>query len=141
MSSLTDFILQPKLSRHKVLKELLSDIVERSHAVQNGVSRDILQHMTAIMSDRAATENKFKDILKDYRKSVLPMTYAHYDEFSPAEKSSLETLCNFFCGLHTLVNFATATQAAVAEAEKRLFDRERLIFHANLWRTFLDVIV
>ena len=115
----------------KVFKELLSDIDERSHVAQNGVSRDILQHITATMSDRAATESKFNDILQEYRKSVLPMTYAHYDEFSPAERASLETLCNFFCGLHALVNFATATQAAVTEAEKGLFDGEPPIFQSS----------
>ena len=53
------------------------------------------------MPDRAASENKFNDIRQDYRKSVLSMTYAHYDEFSPAGKASLDTLCNFFCRLHT----------------------------------------
>ena len=50
----------------KVFKELT---LARSHAVQNGVSRDILQQITATISDRAATENKFNDILKDYRQS------------------------------------------------------------------------
>ena len=54
------------------------------------MSSNILQNITGTMSDSAATENNFNDILQEYRKSVLPMTYAHYDEFSPVKKASLE---------------------------------------------------
>ena len=62
--------------------------------------------VVATISDRAATEVKFNDMLQLYRREVLPFIYSQYDDFSGEEKQSLSCLCNFFCGLHALANFA-----------------------------------
>ncbi|CAG2200332.1 unnamed protein product [Mytilus edulis] len=42
----------------KVLKEILQDLNEISDSVDNSVSKDILKHISATLSDRAATEVK-----------------------------------------------------------------------------------
>jgi hypothetical protein len=50
------------------------------------------------MSDRAATELKFNELLSDFRKETLPLTFENYDTFTDDEKNSIEHLCNFFVG-------------------------------------------
>jgi hypothetical protein len=40
----------------------------------------------ATMSDRAATELKFNDLLKLFRKEILPLSYKNYDSLSEDEK-------------------------------------------------------
>jgi hypothetical protein len=52
----------------------------------------------ATMSDRAATELKFNELLSDFRKETLPLTFENYDTFTDDEKNSIEHLCNFFVG-------------------------------------------
>lgn len=39
-------------------------------------------------------------------------------------KKSMSTLCNFLCGLHSLVHMAEVANASIIEAEKCLFDEE-----------------
>ena len=89
---------------------------------EHSVSNEILCHITSTMSDRAATEVKFNDLLETYRKEVLPLCYVGYDTFSEEEKFRLEKLHNFFCGLHALVNYAEATSKSLKESEKQMFD-------------------
>ncbi|WAR31188.1 hypothetical protein MAR_033730 [Mya arenaria] len=104
----------------KVFKEILSDIDYISNS--DSVSREIVAHISATMSDRAATEMKFNSLLECYRKEILPLTYHNYDQFSNEERSSLENLNNFFCGLHALVNYAETSQKCMSEVEKEIYD-------------------
>ena len=46
----------------------------------------------------------------------------NYDAFSDNEKQQLETLCNFFCGLHSLVNLAGVAQSSALQVETALFN-------------------
>ena len=86
---------------------------ESCHDDKNEASKDIIKHIVATISDRAATEVKFNDMLQLYRKEVLLLIYSQFDEFNDEEKLSLSSLSNFFCGLHALVNFAETTEAAI----------------------------
>jgi len=111
-----------------VFQQILSDLNECASTSDNQVSKEIICHIVATMSDRAATEVKFNDMLYSYRKEILPLFYANYDTFSKAECESLETMSNFFCGLHALVNFADGTQTAIKEVENGYFDGKGPIF-------------
>ncbi|WAR22431.1 hypothetical protein MAR_016405 [Mya arenaria] len=86
----------------KVFKEILSDIDNISNS--DSVSREIVAHISATM------------------KEIIPLTYHNYDQFSNEERSSLENLNNFFCGLHALVNYAETSQKCMSEVEKEIFD-------------------
>jgi len=108
----------------KVLKEILHDLDEKSSEEGSKTSQSIVSHIVGTLSDRAATEVKFNSLLYDFRKEVLPLTYHNYNEFSEAEKSSLESMCNFFCGLHALVNFAEASKSSIKATEVNIFDGE-----------------
>lgn len=74
------------------------------------------------MSDRAATELKFNELLYDFRKETLPLTFENYDTFTDDETNSIEHLCNFFCGLHVLVNFPETSKSCLKELEKGIFN-------------------
>ena len=52
----------------KVFKEILNDLDEISGEAESRVSKDIICHITATLSDRAATEVKFNSLLEQYRK-------------------------------------------------------------------------
>jgi hypothetical protein len=45
-----------------------------------------------------------------------------YDTLSDNETQQLETLCNFFCGLHSLVNLAGVAQSSALQVETALFN-------------------
>jgi E1A/CREB-binding protein len=106
----------------KVFKEIFSDLNDISDSENDPVSRDIIKHICATLSDRAATEMKFNNLLESYRKDVLPLIYLNYDTLSDNEKQQLETLCNFFCGLHSLVNLAGVAQSSALQVETALFN-------------------
>jgi len=87
----------------KVFQQILSDLNECASTSDNQVSKEIICHIVATMSDRAATEVKFNDMLYSYRKEILPLFYANYDTFSKAECESLETMSNFVNYMHWLM--------------------------------------
>jgi len=118
----------------KVFKQILSDINDVCHESTRTVSHDILVHIVATLSDRAATEVKFNELLYTYRKDILPLIYTNYESFDDVEKQSLETMCNFFCGLHALVNFADTAQTSIKEVEKVLFDGNSPIYDRDFFK-------
>ncbi|XP_033632082.1 uncharacterized protein LOC117293760 [Asterias rubens] len=74
------------------------------------------------MSDRAATEALFNDMLQTYRKECLPLYTKGWDKFSTAAKEKLLHMNNFFCGLHLLVSMAETISASLKEFEDQFFD-------------------
>jgi hypothetical protein len=84
------------------------------------------------MSDRAATQLKFNELLEEYRTHILKEEFEEqWDEMSDAEKSSICTLNNFFCGLHVLVHVAEAASSCLLQAEKGLFELNSPIYDAS----------
>lgn len=57
----------------KVFQQILSDLNESASTSDNQLSKEIICHVAATMSDRAATEVKFNDMLYSYRKEILPL--------------------------------------------------------------------
>lgn len=105
----------------KVFKELLQDLDDAAKCADNSISNSVLQHLQCTMSDRAATEVKFNELLHKYRSEALPVIVTNWDDLTEQEQLCTENMYNFFCGLHSLVNLATTCQAALAEIEKGLF--------------------
>jgi hypothetical protein len=69
------------------------------------------------MSDRAASEKHFHDLLEAYRQQILPLVYSNWDELSLSERNSCTKLNSFYCGLHLLVNFAELADHVLNEYE------------------------
>jgi len=60
-----------------VFREILSDLDNSSN--NDSASKDIIAHITATISDRAATEVRFNELLEEYRKEILPLVYHNYE--------------------------------------------------------------
>ena len=69
------------------------------------------------MSDRAATEVKFNELLEAYREEILPEMIKDWKDLSEELQSNLTRLNNFFCGLHGLVHIAEVSNNSLKEME------------------------
>lgn len=74
------------------------------------------------MSDRAATEMKFNELLQSYRKEILPDIVQDWENLYDEDRRVLSRLNNFFCGLHSLVHIAQTADKALTETENKYFD-------------------
>lgn len=93
--------LRQNLAIILLFNEILNDLNDISESCDEIAPKDIIKHICATLSDRAATEMKFNSLLESYRKDVLPLIYSNYDTFSDVAKQKLETLCNFLSVVHT----------------------------------------
>lgn len=107
--------LRQNLAIILLFNEILNDLNDISESCDEIASKDIIKHICATLSDRAATEMNFNSLLESYRKDVLPLIYSNYDTFSDVAKQKLETLCNFLsvaltckpCRCSTIVYFTS----------------------------------
>lgn len=76
-------------------QEILNDIDACSKRADNEISNRILTNIVATMSDRAATEQKFHDLLQNMRADILPLVYENWDVLSSAEQVEISRLMNF----------------------------------------------
>ena len=105
-----------------VFQQILTDLDNSSN--DDSVSKDIIIHITATMSDRAATEVKFNELIEQYRTGCLPLAYHNYDTFTEEEKSAIQNMSNFLCGWHALVNYAETAQKCIRDVENQIFDNK-----------------
>ena len=103
-------------------KDILFDLDDRYHTAQNLASQNILFNIRNTMSDRAATEMKFNNLLESYREEILPEIVNDWDQLQEEDRRVLGRLNNFFCGLHSLVHIAEVADKAIIEVESRNFD-------------------
>jgi hypothetical protein len=93
-------------------KMILDDIDTRvsclnvDHFVQSSVAFKILENIQFIMSDRAATECVFNELLQTYREKLLEEHVENFNDLPDVEQVLLTRMYNFFCGLHLTVNIA-----------------------------------
>ena len=97
------------------LKQILVDIGAVADGTNTG--QKILTNIKNTMSDRAATEKKFQQLLENYRKEILPIVIEGWEEINEEEKKACGSMNNFFCGLHILVNFADVCSEALLKYE------------------------
>jgi hypothetical protein len=105
-----------------VFQQILTDLDNSSN--DDSVSKDIITHITATMSDRAATEVKFNELIEQYRTECLPLAYHNYDTFTEEEKSAIQNMSNFLCGLHALINYAETAEKCIRDVENQIFDNK-----------------
>ena len=86
-------------------KTILDDI-SYVCSTSSRLGMQILTQIKNTMSDRAATEAKFNDLLKAYREECLPKVVENWEDFTDAAKEKVIHMNNFFCGLHLLVSMA-----------------------------------
>lgn len=103
-------------------KEILQDISDTNKEALVNSGDKILCNIQNTMSDRAATELKFNELLENYRVELLPQIRTDYNTMDDVGKEAVSRLNNFFCGLHGLVHMANAAQKGLCEAERANFD-------------------
>ena len=65
------------------------------------------------MSDRAATEKAFNDLLSQYRSEILPTVIQEWEQLSDEEHQSMSSMYNFYCGMHFVTNMAEYASEAM----------------------------
>lgn len=91
------------LSTFKIILDDISFICSNGNS---NLGMKILAQIKNTMSDRAATESKFNDLLKAYREECLPKVKQNWGDFTDAAKEKIVYMNNFFCGLDLLVSMA-----------------------------------
>ncbi|XP_052089225.1 uncharacterized protein LOC127725962 [Mytilus californianus] len=76
------------------------------------------------MSDRAATEKSFQQLLQDYRTTLLKENMDNFNELSEPDQLLITKMNNFFCGLHLLVNIADLMCSIFKEWEQTVMNKE-----------------
>ena len=103
----------------ETFKEVLIDINEiKVKETASDVGKIILSNIANTMSDRASTEEKWHNLLEEYRKEILPEVQENWHLLSDEEKRPMEKLQNFYRGLHSYVQAAEVTASALKELEK-----------------------
>jgi len=87
------------------------------------------------MSDKAATENEFNEILKDYRNEVLPEVIKNFEKLNEESKAVISHMNNFSRGLHSLVHMAETAEKTLFEVEQSHFNGEIPIANKSFART------
>nr|XP_054765133.1 uncharacterized protein LOC129271907 [Lytechinus pictus] len=70
------------------------------------------------MSDRASTEKKWHELLESFRKDILPEVVQNWGDLTPEDRAPVESLTNFFCGLHSFVQLAEVAGSSILEVEQ-----------------------
>ena len=97
-----------KSAKHTLdtLKETINDISDICLKAKagNNVGHQILCQIRNTMSDCAANEVLFNDMLKTYRKECLPLYYKNWDNFSPDAQEKLSPMYIYFFLWPSFVN-------------------------------------
>ena len=101
-------------------KELLHDLDDVQEETDAG--KKILTNIKNTMSDRAATELKWHELLNVHRKEVLPSMVENWDSLTDDAKAPLENITSFFCGLHSLIQYAEVSEQALSSIEEQYSD-------------------
>ena len=104
-----------------IFKDILFDLDKQYYSCGLS-SQNILFQIRNTMSDRAATEKKFNQLLEDYRAEVCPLVMNNWQELDEPIQENLTRMNNFFCSLHTLVHIAEVSASALDEVERAHFD-------------------
>ena len=91
------------------MKEILHDIEQTASFDESStteVGKKIVSNIKNTMSDRAATQKCFNELLEAYRMEILPEVVSEWDDLSTDEKDSMATIYHFFCGVHLIGNMA-----------------------------------
>lgn len=71
------------------------------------VFSELVLSIRSTMSDQCAVNPCFNEQLKQLRERLLPLCIENWSSLSKSSQDELKNMCNFFCKLHLLANFAT----------------------------------
>ena len=98
-------------------KEILADLDDAIATDTTTPGKEILCNIRSTMSDRAATEAKFVELLEHFRGEVLPQIKEHFQTLSEDGQNASKKLYTFFCGLHSLIQYAETATSVLKQCE------------------------
>lgn len=93
---LRELVIKSGQDTTETFKQILFDLDQRYYDTRNLASQNILFHIRNTMSDRAATEMKFNQLLEAHRSEVLSEIMNNWSNLDEEDKSVLSHLNNFF---------------------------------------------
>ena len=100
-----DLVTKSANDTFHAFQQILSDFDSAQKDSNSKIGKQILISIRNTMSDQAATEVKGHQMLENYQKNILPMMRKHWDKLSEEERNPIEKLQNYYCGLHSIVQF------------------------------------
>ena len=100
-------------------QQILSDFDSAQKDSNSKVGKEILCNIRNTMSDRAATEVKWHEMLENYRANILPKIRGDWDKLSEEERKPIVKLQNYYCGLHSFVQAAEQCGATLLTFEPK----------------------
>ena len=99
----------------QTLQEIVEDVNERAKATDLEISRKILCNITPRMSDRAAIEMKFTDLLQGTKEQLLPLIKEGFIYMSNADQEATGHIVTFYCSLHRLIHLAECAASSLVD--------------------------
>ncbi|XP_066298380.1 uncharacterized protein [Branchiostoma lanceolatum] len=93
-------------------KELAEVLCEPGEDVAKKTA-EVMTSFTSTMSDRGATNPLFNKHLEEMRRELLPAVEKEWETLADDVKDELGSMCNYFCKMHLLVNFATEANSTL----------------------------
>lgn len=106
-----------------IFPDILGDI-DRAYHAGSDKSRQILDNITARISDRAATKLKMGELIESDRLEILIIMKDGFNELTDEEKAEVGNILVFSCGLHGLVHIAESSNNSLIESKIGLFNQE-----------------
>ena len=106
----------------EVFLQILEDIDRRHDQTGSQIGKRILAAIRQTMSDRAACEKKFNELVADLINEVIPQIEESAGLLEEEDARPIIRLKHFFCSLHNLVHMADVSAAQALAAEKLHFD-------------------
>ena len=110
----------------KLLLDVLGDVASVSKGELHETVDKMLVNVKNTMSDRAAAERKFGELLHEYRKKVVPSVVSGWGDMSGEERMNVERMNNFFCGMHFLVALAEQADVSMKMYERLIFGEDEV---------------
>ena len=98
-----------------VFEDILKDLDAVSEKIDFG--EKLLSQIKNSMSDRASTEDKFHELLQKLKEKVMPKVYENWDKLKEDEMANMLNIQRFYCGLHSYVQMAEVTDAALVNLD------------------------
>ena len=87
----------------------------------------MLVNVKNTMSDRAAEERKYGELLHEYREKVVPSVVSGWGDMSGEERIIyVERMNKFFCGMHFLVALAEQADVSMKMYERLIFGEDEV---------------
>ena len=103
----------------EILKRTIDQISSAGEKLgRTKAGEKLLCSLKNTMTDRAAVNTKFHDLLSTYRADVLPILHEKWDALHAEQQAETCRLNNYFCALHLLVSLVEQCGSILKESDE-----------------------